>query len=220
MGTAALALLHALVLAYWVGGDLGAFYSSYLLGDARLPLERRLAAAKVLAAVDMAPRSAMILALPTGLTLATARGWIAITPLALAALWVGSALWLGVIWALHVQGDGGGGPLKQADFVIRWSVLTAVLVAALGVLTGRMPAPQFLGLKLLLLSAAMATGLAIRAATRDLRPALAEIAREGESAAADATVSRALRRARPLVILIWLIVLAAAFVGFWKPVWS
>lgn len=217
MAAPALALLHVLVLVYWVGGDLGAFYSSFLLGDSRLPVQRRLAAAQVLAAVDMAPRSSLILALPTGVTLAVVRSWLELSPLALAAVWLGAVLWLCLAWAVHLLRAPPAGILRRADLVIRCVVLLSVLGAAVGILSGRVRAPEFIGLKLLLLAAALGTALAIRASVAGMGAALDALAREGASAAIDQSLARALGRARPLVVLIWLLVLAAAFVGLWKP---
>lgn len=63
-------LLHVLVFVYWLGGDLGAFYSSRFLTRPGVTPEKRLLAAKIVGDVDMAPRSALILTFPTGLALA------------------------------------------------------------------------------------------------------------------------------------------------------
>lgn len=216
MGTAALGLLHALVLVYWLGGDLGAFYSSCVLGNSRLPLQRRIAAAQVLAAVDMAPRTALILALPTGLSLAGARGWLEVQPLALGAVWLGAAAWLWIVWALHLTGAPRRSALRRADLVIRWSVLIGILTAGVAILGGRLQAPQFIGLKLLLLAAAIGVGLAIRAS--DVSSKLGALVRDGASTPLDQALARALGRVRPLVILLWVLVLAAALVGIWRPV--
>jgi len=215
VGTAALALLHALVFVYWVGGDLGAFYASFLLGDPRLSLERRIAAAQVVAAVDMAPRSALVLALPTGLTLARAQGWLEVQPLALGAVWLGAIVWLCLVWALHLTGAERGSALRRVDLVIRWSVLIGTLTAGFAIVSGQWQAPRFIGWKLLLLAAAIGAGLGIRAF--DVGSKLGAFVREGTSPALDHSLAQALTRVRPLVILIWVLVLSAAFLGIWRP---
>ncbi|WP_206340851.1 hypothetical protein [Marinicauda algicola] len=86
--------LHLLVLVYWLGGDLGAFYASFVLTDEARPAGQRLGAAVVVKHVDMAPRMALIFAAPTGLALAVSRGW-----LALDWGWILAAFALAVIWA-------------------------------------------------------------------------------------------------------------------------
>ena len=71
------ALIHVLVFVYWLGGDLGAFYTSRFLTAPDVSADRRLMAAKIVGDVDMAPRTALILALPSGLLLAPSKGWLA-----------------------------------------------------------------------------------------------------------------------------------------------
>jgi hypothetical protein len=73
---ALLALLHLLIPVYWLGGDLGAFYSSRFMIDPARTVPERMMALKILNNIDMAPRTTLILAFPTGFTLAVAKGWI------------------------------------------------------------------------------------------------------------------------------------------------
>ena len=53
-------LLHVLVFVYWLGGDLGAFYLSRVIGDPARPAAVRIAAAQALGDLDMAPRTAAV----------------------------------------------------------------------------------------------------------------------------------------------------------------
>jgi succinate-semialdehyde dehydrogenase / glutarate-semialdehyde dehydrogenase len=59
-------LLHILVFVYWLGGDLGAFYASWYVSMPKVSADRRLLASRIVGDVDMAPRTALILALSTG----------------------------------------------------------------------------------------------------------------------------------------------------------
>lgn len=200
-------LLHVLVFVYWLGGDLGAFAASFVVTDDRQHASVRLAAARLLGHVDMAPRSALVLALPTGLSLALARGWLELETWMLAATWGLAALWLLVLWRLHTQATS---QLRLLDYILRACLLAALLAGAWAV------EPLFLKAKLGLLAMAVIAGLAIRQIITPLGPALARLA-AGDPATADPDISRALRRARPLVICIWGMLVAAAWLGISKP---
>lgn len=205
--TALATLLHLLVFAYWLGGDLGAFVASFVVTDTRQAPAVRLAAARLLGHVDMAPRTALILTLPTGLTLASLRGWLELDTLVLGCVWVGAAAWLGLLWRQHVH------PLpalRQMDLALRAALLLGLLAAAWRV------DPLFLKAKFVLLALAVIAGLVIRQRIAPLGPALAGLA-AGTTAMSDPVITRSLARARPLVVMIWMTLLAAAWLGLTKP---
>lgn len=217
MDLAALTLLHLLVFVYWLGGDLGAFYASFTLSDANAAPAARLAAAKVVANVDMAPRTALILALPTGATLAAAEGWWALSPVAQGSLWIACLLWLALAWRLHLKHAPPGSALRVLDLAIRWSALAALAGAGAAALVGALDLPLFLALKLLLLAAAIGAGLAVRGALKAFGPALGRLAAGDAGPETNAVIAGGLARVRPAVVLIWLTLAAAAFLGLWAP---
>ncbi|MEO1101994.1 MAG: hypothetical protein AAFW65_09135 [Pseudomonadota bacterium] len=211
MDLAIFTLLHILVLVYWLGGDLGAFYASRFLTAPDVPTDRRLFAAKIVNDVDMAPRTALILAFPTGFLLAQSTGWIGGSPVwGWAALALG-LVWLALAWALHLN-HGAGGWMKMVDTVVRWLAIAALAGAALGAFSGSLALPAFLAVKFLLLAAAIFTGLMIRIVLKPLGPALVGLA-GSEPAEAEAALATTLKRARPLVMIIWALIVSAAFVG-------
>ena len=69
-----LKLIHTLCLVYWLGADLGVFYSSYFLIDEKLSKETRITISKVLFFLDQTPRISMILILPSGIHLSKILG--------------------------------------------------------------------------------------------------------------------------------------------------
>ncbi len=212
MEDATLRLLHVLVLVYWLGGDLGSFASSFVISDPKAAPAARLAMAKLLGHLDMAPRSALILAAPTGLALAAHTGWIAAPGWVVGAVWALSLGWLGLVWFLHLRH--GAAPLwRTLDLAIRWGAIAVLLGAALLVAE----APSFLRLKLALLAGAILAGLAIRAALKPFGPGLAALARGQANAESEAAIGNALNRARPAVLAIWALLAAAAWLGLAKP---
>lgn len=216
LDTALISLAHVLVLVYWLGGDLGAFYTSRFLTRPGVSAEKRLMAAKIVGDVDMAPRSALILAFPTGLALAQARGWIGGPELwGWLALALGLA-WLGLAWTLHLTHGGAPALLRTVDLAIRWLLLIGLLAAGGAGLAGALDLPDFIAAKFLLLAGAILLGLAIRRVLTPLGPALAGL-NGPDAAAAEMQLATTLQRARPLVAAIWIILICAAFLGLWAP---
>lgn len=207
--------LHLLVFVYWLGGDLGAFYASHALTAAAVSADRRLFAAKIVGDVDMAPRSALILALPTGFLLADAKVWINAPLAASIAITVLSLAWLFIVWRLHLS-HGANAVLKRIDSVFRFSLLAGLVATGLAGLAGALTLPFFLSIKLLLLAGAVAMGLAIRQALTPLGPALAGL-KGDEPARAEQDLAAILKRARPMVVAIWLLISSAAILGLAKP---
>lgn len=214
--TALFGLLHVLVFVYWLGGDLGAFYASRFLTAPNVSADRRMMAAKIVGDVDMAPRTALILALPTGLALGISRGWLDLPMVwgwgALAA----GAAWLALAWYLHIK-HVGSGPLKALDTLIRWALLIVLLGGGVAGLVGAHELPAFISIKLILLAGAILMGLMIRIVLRPLGPALAGLSGP-DGASAELSLAQTLSRARPLVMVIWALIIAAAFFGLWTPV--
>ncbi|NQV81686.1 MAG: hypothetical protein HQ495_14105, partial [Alphaproteobacteria bacterium] len=60
--------LHLLLFVYWLGGDLGVFYSSRFRNDPQYDLKTRLLLARITGDIDMAPRTTMVLMIPIGFT--------------------------------------------------------------------------------------------------------------------------------------------------------
>jgi hypothetical protein len=206
-------LLHILVFVYWLGGDLGVFYSSTILTDVKVSKDGRIAAARILAQVDMAPRSAMILTLPTGATLADLIGWWELTDLGLISIWVGSLCWLALAWTIHLKHLPPSSMWRRADLLVRWLLVAGLLAAAaLG------PFVVFMKLKFAILAATILLGLWIRRALAPFGAAFGQMVSEGPSAQTDLVIARSLDHSRPAVIAIWVLLLSAALLGLAKPV--
>ena len=210
------ALIHVLVFVYWLGGDLGAFYTSRFLTQPDVSADRRLMAAKIVGDVDMAPRTALILALPTGLLLAQSKGWLSLGwPITL-GIAAASLIWLVLAWHLHLKHGAGTDALRKLDLAIRWGLVLALGGWAVAGLMGHIALPLFLAVKLLALVGCILLGLFIRSALKPLGPALMGLT--GPNAdTAEADLANTLNRARPLVTGIWALLLIAAFFGLWTP---
>ena len=209
-------LVHVLVLVYWLGGDLGAFYASTLLVDESRPAAGRLAAASILLNVDMAPRSAMILAFPTGLALSVSRGWL---DLDFGWVWIAfaaAALWLALAWIVHLK-MGPHAAAARLDAAIRYAVLFGLAGSAFTALAGVYESPLFVALKCLILALAIACGLMIRRALKPFGPAFAALAAGKAGAQENAAIKASLAHAKVYVLTIWAALIAASALGVYTP---
>jgi hypothetical protein len=204
------AMLHLLVFAYWLGGDVGAFVASFTLSDPKQSPAARLAAANILNQVDMAPRSALILTLPTGLTLAQQRGWLDLPNEALVVIWIASLSWLAALWWGHATRR--PSPWwRVTDLALRIALIAGLTLAAWLVTF------KFLQIKFVCLALAAALGLAIRFAIAPMGPAIVRLASLDVPAGTDHSIAQSLRIARPLVACIWICLVIAAWAGVAKP---
>jgi hypothetical protein len=210
-------LLHVLVFVYWLGGDLGAFYLSRVIGDPARPTAVRIAAAQAMGDLDMAPRTSLILALPTGLTLASMSGHLPLPAAVLSAFWAGSLAWLWLAWRIHLKHLPSADPGRRLDLLLRWVVLATIAGVGAAVVAGGLDWPLFLGLKLLILAAAVACGLWVRALLAPFGPAFGELAASGPTPEGDRIIAQTFARVRPVVLTIWALITAAALLGLWRP---
>jgi hypothetical protein len=209
---ATLTLLHILVFVYWLGGDLGVFYSSTILTNTKTSPQGRIIAAKVLAQVDMAPRTAMILTLPTGLTLAAQVGYLSIGVPWLVGIWFLGLGWLALAWHIHLKDLPPSSVLRKADLLVRVALIIALLAwATLGAL------PLFLALKLAVLASTIALGLLIRRALGPFGAAFGTMVAHGPTAQTDQIIAQCLNQSRPAVVTIWVLLLVAALLGIAQP---
>lgn len=215
--TALFTLLHLLVFAYWLGGDIGVFYASTLLTDSKRDRAGRLAAGKIVADVDLAPRFCLLLALPTGLALGAAKGWITLSSIWIIFAFACAALWTWLVLHLHLT-HGASVLLKRIDTCLRFALLAGLVGAAIGAFAGFWPLPLFIALKLLLLGVAVAMGLIVRKVLEPFGPAYKKLATVGADPETDRIIAGALARARPAVIVIWIVLIIAAFLGVAVPV--
>ena len=217
LNVALLTFLHILIPIYWLGGDLGAFYGSTFMTDPKRSVAERMMALKILNNIDMAPRTALILAFPTGLALAWAKGWLQVPGTWVALAMAAFVAWLGLAWAVHLI-HGGSGGIKRLDIWIRYIMLAGLAVAGIAGLKGDIAIPLFISIKFFLLAACITLGLLVRRQLVPLFGAIRTMATTGPTPETDATIVRVNEGARVLVLMIWALVLVASFLGIATPV--
>jgi hypothetical protein len=214
-----LLVAHLVLFAYWLGGDIGVFYSSYQVCNPSLSKEARSTALKIMMWVDMVPRYCLVLMLPVGVSLAATLGFWRTQPGLVAVLWVLAGVWLWMVWAIHHhQGKPLAETLRRIDLGIRVLVILAMLGAGVAGFAGHGPINQpWLAVKAILFALLVFSGLMIRVMIAPFGPALVEIMTKGSTPDAEARLDGAMSRARPFVVMIWIGLVAMAYFGALKP---
>lgn len=202
---ALLKFAHVLGLVYWLGADLGVFYSSYILCNDREPSAVRISAAKTLFALDQAPRVSMTLMLPLGIHLAASLGYIVAPAWLVPAVWLAAAGWLGMVLILHFKGHGDALPgLKRFDLAFRGALVIALVGIGITAMIGIMPGvTAWAGTKLAIFGALVFCGLMVRIRLKPFGPAFAQLLRGEASAADNDAIRRSIGGTRPFVVAIW-----------------
>ncbi|GIL40220.1 hypothetical protein [Roseiterribacter gracilis] len=215
-----LALVHVLLLVYWLGGDLGVFYCAGFLIKPELPVATRLTVMKILHFLDQAPRICLVLILPVGTTLGLRAGYLRFDPILLLPLWIFAAVWLWMVLVLATKARTKlGRYVAKLDLAMRFVVITALLFVALRSLAGDGPATgsNWLAAKLIVYALLIVNGLMIRLTFRPFGPAFGALIQTGSSPDVEATLRRTVHRVRPVVLTLWCLLLVEAYLGLAKP---
>ena len=207
-------LLHVVGFAYWLGGDLGVFYSSYFVADEKRSPEVRLVTAKILFALDQAPRICMTMMLPLGTHLAWRLGVLPLNAGLMGIIWLVCFAWLAMVIALHAARPSRGKLLLTIfDFYFRLTLATGLIVAGLYSLLGPGSLPYWVAAKLAIFGGLVGCGLIVRIKLKPFGPAFAKLANGIATDADNAVIRQSLGATRPFVVTIWAGLLVSAALG-------
>ncbi|MCC5581284.1 hypothetical protein IMZ11_37340 [Microtetraspora sp. AC03309] len=221
-------VLHLTLFVFWLGGDLGVFYSSRFVLKASLTPQARATALAVMSGLDLGPKVCLVLFLPSGVTLmaldphgASAFGIPLFPWWFVAATWVFALAWLAVTVTEH-RTHGRFPMVRMADWAIRIGVIAAMACSAIYTLAAAEPFgvttnPRWLGGKILLYTLAIIAGLGIRRTLRPFGPAFGTLMATGSTPEVERTLKKSVDGCLPYVWVIWASVLAAAALGVLKP---
>lgn len=207
--------LHLVGFAYWLGGDLGVFHSSFYVADKNRSAEVRVAAAKILFWLDQVPRICMTMMLPLGLQLGATLGLLPLGPALMVMVWLASVGWLGMVIYLHVAKSSA---LKMTvtrfDYAFRLLLSLGLIGVGIAALAGiGITMPYWLALKLAIFGGLVGLGLVVRTKLKAFGPAFAKVAAGDPSDADNDAIQRSLGGTRPLVVGIWIGLFASAALG-------
>jgi hypothetical protein len=213
---AALQYAHILLLVYWLGADLGVYLCAKYVERPDLSLDERRRFLALLAAIDMGPRTALVLMIPTGLLLVALGGWLPLPPGAVAAACLAALAWLALVWHLY-RGGSLAPALRRLDQGLRVVVVAAAGVAGAVLLAQAIDGPRWLGVKLLAYAGAVLMGLMLRRVLAEWGRGFAELRDPATADAGNARITRAAGPSRRYAVVLWSCVLLAALMGVAKP---
>lgn len=210
---------HVVLFAYWLGGDFGVYVCSCYVVRADLPVAERERFLEALMAIDIMPRTAIVLLPAVGLQLATMRGAVDLAAGGIAFFWMLDAIWLAVVWMAYLTlRRPSGARWQQIDVAWRF-VLVAGLIWA-GIQSLRHGGPvhsNWIATKMLVYSALLMVGLYLRVSIRGWREGFTRLRNGEQGPAVDALFTGAHRRARYAAWLFWLLIITMAWLGIAQP---
>lgn len=215
-----LVFVHLLLFVFWLGADVGVF----LLGQHfrkrhRYTLDQRLALLTLLVEVDMVPRTAWALMVPVSLSVVALGGYWAMPAWLLIAAWLIGAFWIWLAWDAH-QHDQTPRAARNRRIESWLRIALALFYLGLGLVSlvhGAPLAPTWLATKALLFGVIFAAAIMIDVAFKPVGPQLGLLIKDGSSDATELPLLRTMNRTRIWVWLVYLLLLATAYIGLVKP---
>ena len=211
-------ILHLLGFVYWLGGDVGVFYSSGFVVNPKYSVETRLIASKIMMNLDLIPRVCMTLMLTIGATLASMQG-VDHYPGQMIALWILAPVWLFMVLYMHFKH---GSPLAKTlapiDFWLRRILIGGIVLSVIYTLyTGRLADTPWLTAKVALFAYLIFCGVMIRRHLPDFIVGLQAMAKGSITDEENEKMAGGLKRSKPWVLSIWGVVFLEAVLGVVKP---
>ncbi len=210
-----LKLLHVMLFAFWLGTDMGTYYSSKFVVDPALTPAQRTTALNILLGCDLGPRISMPLVVPTGLHMASLMAIAKVSTVTLVIVWVVSLLWLALVLSAHFnKKESTKKKLKSIDFWIRPVLVIGIATIAIYNLMQptHLMAP-FLNYKLLVLCGLILCGLGIRQQLSKFTPAFIDLVSGNEKPETNTILKKRMDNCLPYVYGIWAGTIACAALG-------
>lgn len=208
---------HVVVFGVWFGTDIATFTLSRRVLDLQVDLVARRGLAGAMTSIEVIARLCLPTMLALGLSLSIGAGLLDVPDGWIAIIWILTAAWLWLIWSVHRASGASelSSRLAMVDLVIR-SVLCAGLwvLGVVSLATGSGPfLGDWLGVKVLLFALIMTCGIAIRFQLRPFAAAFGALVTQGSTPERESALAAPLRRAQPLVGVIWGSLLFATVLG-------
>ena len=215
-----LVFVHLILFVLWLGADVGVFMlGQHFRKRYKYDLPQRLVLLQLLVNLDMVPRSAWALMVPLTLTMVDAGGWWLLPGWALAGAWAIGGFWLWLVWDAHRHDQT---PRAARDRRIE-SFLTIALTLfyiGLGLISltrGEPLAPTWLATKALMFGLIFAAAIMIDMAFKPVGPQLGKLIADGSTDETEIPLLRTMNRTRIWVWVVYLLLVATAFLGNIKP---
>ena len=212
-------LLHLLLFAYWLGGDIGVFYSSGFAINPKLSRGARQAAGTIMMNLDLIPRLCLSLMLTVGGILTHYYGiehplWQMIGIILLGPIWT-----CALIYIHFNEGTDLVKKMTKIDYYFRW-IMVFTLIASVTyafLYTDRLAESPWLGAKLIVFAALIFCGIMIRKYIGGFITGIHNIATDNINEADDIAMAASLSKARIFVLTIWFLLFVEVWIGVVKP---
>ena len=212
-------LMHLLLFAYWLGGDIGVFYSSGFAVNRKLSRGARQAAGTIMMNLDLIPRLCLSLMLTVGGILTHYYGidhplWQMVGIILLGPIWTCS-----LIYIHFNEGTDLVKTMTKIDYYFRW-IMVFTLIASVSYafyFTDRLNANPWVGAKLIVFAALIFCGIMIRKYIGGFIKGIHNIATDNINEADDIAMAASLSKARVFVLTIWVLLLVEVWIGVSKP---
>ncbi len=211
-------IMHVLLFVYWLGGDLGVFYSSKFVVRPDISPEARSISAKIMLDLDLIPRMCMSLMLTVGGILTEFIGVPHPLYQQVGIILLGP-VWLSCVMYLHFRHGSKAYPLiAKFDMFIRYAVVIGLPVSVwLHWDSNNLGDYLWVAAKLLIFAFIVFCGIMVRG---KIGPFIATVlkCRAGEmpTDAENAAQSKSLSQVRVWVFMIWAGVFIEGFIGIWN----
>tara|TARA_Y100000589_G_C27150895_1_gene628849 strand:+ start:877 stop:1500 length:624 start_codon:yes stop_codon:yes gene_type:complete len=206
-------------MAFWLGADMGTYYSAMLILNKEYSPPQRAVLARVLKGVDIFPRLSMTLILPSGLSIGSLRGWVPLNFEWLIVFWIIGFLWAWLIWTIHrPTAPKWGKKLLPYENIWNWLVLVLVTFAVLiSIFSDLFISENWLKIKLALFAITVGVLIAVNIMFKPFGPAFERLISEGSSPEVEKTISSLIIKGKPWIWSIWVIVVLNTALGLFKP---
>ncbi len=212
-------LLHLLLFAYWLGGDIGVFYSSGFAINPKLSRGARQAAGTIMMNLDLIPRLCLSLMLTVGGILTHYYGiehplWQMIGIILLGPIWT-----FALIYIHFNEGTDLVKKMTKIDYYFRW-IMVFTLIASVTyafMYTDRLAENPWVGAKLIVFAALIFCGIMIRKYIGGFITGIHNIAKDNINEADDIAMAASLAKPRIFVLTIWFLLFVEVWIGVVKP---
>ena len=219
-----LLVAHIAVFGVWFGTDVATFTLSRRVLDPSLEVGTRRTLAGAMMSIEVIARLSLPVMLALGLCLAVDGGLLDLPRWTIGLFAALGLVWSGTVWTIHRAGGGElGSTLSTVDLVVRSLVCVALWVTGImSAVGGDGPfVGQWLGAKVTLFAVIVTCGIAIRVMLRPFAGAFAALVADGSSPEREAAAAAPVRRAQPLVVVIWACLLGSLLLAVTQSVpWS
>ncbi len=207
-------ILHLVLFAYWLGGDIGVFYSSRMVLNRSLETSQRFMASRIMLWIDLLPRLCLSMMLTVGGVLSEYVG-VAHPPWQMAMIVLLGPVWFTMLLIMHFRHNA---TLARLDMWFRWLLIAAIVASVWwSVSTGRLDNAPWLAPKLIVFAILVLCGVMIRIHIPGFIAGVKALGQGAITQEQDDAMARSIARARPWVFTIWGGLLLEAFLGIYKP---